>query len=107
MPIATLEDETVLGSMKVYVGTTTGPTSYTTGGFSVTLPIRPTYALVALTNDNTAYKISYSVSGNTITITVYQLSADTTTGAISAAEVAAGTDLSALTFMIIAVQATT
>lgn len=106
MPIATLEEETVRGSMRVYVGSFSGPASYSTGGFTVALPINPSYVVVTLVNGNNAYRISYTVSGNTLTIQVFELSADTTTGAISASEVAAGTDLSALTFNVIALQAT-
>ena len=82
-----------LGTYKLYIDTATGPASYATGGFTVTVD--------GLTNVEKAVVIAgggytaevTSISDNTLTIVVYS-SAGT--------EVTAGTDLSGVTFVIIA-----
>ena len=82
-----------------------GPASYTTGGFTITLDgIREIKeAVVSIDDANNLYRVSYSHTGNTITVKVYQLGFDAGTSTLTISEVAAGTDLSALTFTVIAV----
>jgi len=84
---------------------TSGPSSYSSGGFTVTLGdlMEIEEVLVQLRNQDNAKRIKYSPSGNQVTIQIYTISADTSTGAISATEDADGTDESDLTFDIFAV----
>jgi hypothetical protein len=93
------------GSYRVYATFVNGPASYTAGGFTVEFPHLTTIfsAVAAIADDNTPYKVGVSFNGNTVTIKVYQLSADTTTGAITATEVPDGTDLSGLVFGVLAI----
>jgi len=89
---------------KVKVYRTSGPSSYSTGGFTfdATDFKKVNRALVGIENDSAGnYHVEWSVSGNTITIKVSTISADTSTGAISATEVSDGTDLSSLYFDIV------
>jgi len=89
---------------RVYINSVTGPSSYTTGGFTVTTDLDTVeFAVVVLRNNPGNKVVRYSFSGKNITIQVFTISASTTTGAISAAEDAAGTDESSLIFDIIAV----
>ena len=83
---------------------TSGPSSYTAGGFTVTLGdlMDIEELVVQLRDQDNAKRIKYSKSGNQVTIQIFTMSADTTTGTISTAEDAAGTDESALTFDIFA-----
>ena len=94
-----------IGGVTIAKYSVSGPASYSAGGFTVTIDEVKNieFALVQLRQQNNAYRISYSFSDNTVTIQVFEISADTTTGAISATEVAAGTDLSGLNFDIIVV----
>ena len=94
-----------VGKLKVYSAEVTGPTSYATGGFQITINEfeRIHNAVVALKNNPGNKLITYSISGNTITVQIFTITADTTTGAISATEDAAGTDESGLLFEVIAV----
>lgn len=105
MPVAGLTKGLGKGDYKVYTGSFNGPTSYATGGFTVTLSgiSKIHQAIVALKNNPGNKLITYSITGNTITIQIYTITADTTTGAISATEDAAGTDESALQFELMAV----
>ena len=93
------------GKLKVYAGSFSGPSSYTTGGFNITIAglEKIHNAVVALKNNPGNKLITYTISGNTITVKIYTISADTNTGAISATEDADGTDESSLLFEIIAV----
>ena len=104
MPIGELAKALGTG-LKVYAGSVTGPSSYTAGGFTVTITgIRTIHeAVVSLRNNPGNKVIEYSWSGNTLTIVIKTISADTTTGAISATEDADGTDESGLTFDIVVV----
>lgn len=90
---------------KIAVTETAGPTSYTTGGFSITLDgiSNIFFASVAITNNPGNKLATWSVSGNTVTVKVYTVTADTSSGAISATEDAAGTDESSLTFAVFAI----
>jgi len=92
----------VQGYMK-YCARVTGPSSYSSGGFSVDTKLENIdVCVVTLRNNPGNYLIEWSVSGGTITIKVNTISADTSTGEISKTEVAAGTDLSSYIFDIIA-----
>jgi len=84
---------------------TSGPASYTTGGFTVTLGdlMEIEEVVVQLRDQDNAKRIKYSESGNQVTIQIFTISADTTSGAISAGEDAAATDESGLTFDIFAI----
>lgn len=99
MPTSGLVKGTGLGKRKIYVGSTTGPASYTTGGFTVTIDdLNNIEGAVVTTSGGYVASIA-GISGNTITIAVYQEA-----GAAGAlAEVTAGTDLSGVTFYIIAI----
>ena len=90
---------------KIAVTETAGPTSYATGGFTVTLDgiSNISFASVVITNNPGNKLATWSVSGNTVTIKVYTIAADTSSGAISATEDAAATDESSLTFAVFAV----
>ncbi len=88
---------------------TVGPTSYPTGGFSVLfedVTDLSEFAVKVITNptqlleqDNTVYSVSWSVSGNTVNIKVNTLDV-TGTAPVSWTELAAGTDLSNVTFIV-------
>lgn len=86
-----------------------GPTSYTTGGFSVIfddISDLSNFAVRVTTNpsqlleeDNTVYSVSYTVDGNSVNIVIKTL--DVTAAApVSWTEISAGTDLSSVTFVI-------
>jgi len=86
-----------------------GPTSYATGGFTVTFgefeSIEDAIAVCdqsqVLEASNTAYGLRVSISGNRVTIVVSTI--DVTAAApVAWAELAAGTDLSGRTFTVIA-----
>jgi len=81
-----------------------GPASYAAGGFQVQVGNFRVVKIadVYIKDDNTPYKVGeVSISGNNVTVKVYKLSADTTTGEISTAE-ATGDDLSGITFKVVA-----
>lgn len=81
-----------------------GPGSYTTGGFTFTATDfkKINKASITIENDTAGYyHITWTIEGNTITIVVSTISANTTTGAISASEVDVGTNLSGLYFEIV------
>ncbi len=105
MPIAGLTKGLGKGKYKVYSGETSGPTSYTTGGFNITISglSKIHNAAVVLKNNPGNKLITYSISGNVITVKIFTIAANTTTGAISATEDGAGTDESSLLFEVIAI----
>lgn len=97
---------------KVVQAIVTGPSSYTTGGFTVTIgDVSKIHAVTGLNVrsnlkiNNYVHVVDYDVppgGTNTIILKVYRI--DVTAGAPSAwSEVPAGTDLSALTLEIVAV----
>ena len=84
----------------------TGPSSYPTGGFTVTFDeLKAIYFALASfkgsRTTNLVYQLDVSWSGNTVTIVVNQI--DVTAATATWAEVASGTDLSGLTFDVIAI----
>jgi len=82
----------------------TGPSSYSSGGFKVTLDLNKIVdAVVVLKEGNNLYKVGYTISGNEITIQVFQLGYDSSNSTLTISEVADGTDLSGLNFTIIAI----
>jgi hypothetical protein len=93
---------------KIVQAVVTGPSSYATGGFTVTMgelsKIHAASVSVRsnLKADNYVHAVDYAVSDNTITFKVYRI--DVTAGAPSAwSEVPAGTDLSDLTLEVVAI----
>ena len=105
MPAGALSKVFSIGKLKVVATSVNGPASYQTGGFTVAIPElnQILYASVVLQNNRGDMVVTYSISGNQITIQVWVQSADTTTGAISVTELAAGQDLSTRVFQIIAI----
>ena len=86
---------------RVYFGSTTGPSSYSSGGFTVTIDnVSKIDNVVVMASGG--YLAEASASGNTITIKVYYFNYPATAAGV-AEEVAAGTDLSGVTFRIIAI----
>jgi len=82
------------GTYKIYIGSVAGPSSYSTGGFTVTVS-----ELASISNAIVVAGGGYiaevaSISGNTITVKAYS-------GA--GTEVTDGTDLSTVTFIVLAV----
>lgn len=101
MPAAALLKARGRGLPKLWRGSTTGPASYSTGGFTVTISelSKVDFAVVQATG---GYKPEIAgISGNTITILVRQYDYPAT-AAGPAVEVGAGTDLSGVTFYILA-----
>jgi len=97
-----------LGKGKYYLieaKTVPGTSSYPTGGFAVNLDelSKVHDAIVVLESADNLYKPGFTVSGNTITIQVYEYYYDTTASAVAVKEVAAGTDLSSVNFKILAI----
>lgn len=91
------------GGAKVYRDTVSGPAAYDPAtGFVITVPHfrRVTWARVDIANNPGNKLVTWTVSGNQIVVRFYTVSANTTTGAISAAEDAAGTDESALQLVV-------
>lgn len=88
-----------LGKVKCVIVVTSGPASYTSGGFTVTVnELDKVHGAVATTSAGYVASIA-GVSGNTVTVAVYQEA-----GAAGAlAEVGDGTDLSGVTFYIFVV----
>lgn len=91
-----------LARPKGYSGTFSGPASYTAGGFTVTIDqlSRVDDAIVVAGGGYLAEVAS--ISGNTITVRVYYFDY-AAAAAGPAIEVPAGTDLSAVTFRVLAV----
>ena len=87
----------------IAVVTSSGPSSYSSGGFSVTLSeLRKVESVIAVYS-NAGYLCEGSVgTGNSVTVKVYYFDYDATADG-AAVEVAAGTDLSGVTFTVIAV----
>jgi len=104
--------ETVIGltadGKKIVHKVTTGPTSYSSGGFTVRITELNRIDAVSVsirTNlkvDDLVHVVDYSVSDNTITFTVYYINV-TASSPVSWSEVSDGTDISALTLEIIAI----
>lgn len=80
-----------------------GPTSYSTGGFSITLgDLKNVESVIAVLN-NRGYLCEVSgISKNAVTVKVYQFDY-AATAAGPAVEVPAGTNLSGVTFTVIAI----
>jgi len=100
-----------LGGYKVVVTQSAGPSSYSTGGFSVTISELSTvdYAVAQAMNPGTAGYLAVvkSVSDNTVTVQVYEVNqavdeGGTATYTVTIKEVGAGTDLSGINFTVIA-----
>lgn len=102
MPAFNLPKAMGRASFKGWSGSVTGPTSYTTGGFTVTIDqLTAVYDAVVIAGRGYLAEVA-SISGNTITIRVYQFDYPAT-AAGPAVEVPAGTNLSGVTFRIIAI----
>lgn len=93
---------------KIVQAVVTGPTSYSTGGFTVTLgELNKIVAVNVSIRSNLrvtdyVHAIDYSFTGNSITFVAYRI--NVTTASPSAwAEVPAGTNISALTLEIVAI----
>jgi hypothetical protein len=93
---------------KIVQTVVSGPSSYATGGFTVRLGelTKIHAAKVSIRTNlkvsNYVHAVDYSISENTITFVVYRI--DTTAAAPAAwEEVAAGTDISALSLEIVAI----
>lgn len=84
-------------------GVVNGPSSYATGGFTITVPdiTKVVNAVVVLKSGDNLYKAGFSSSGNKITVVVYELSSST--AGLKVEEVAAGTDLSSVEFAYIVI----
>ena len=101
-----------LAGYKLVVTNTTAPASYATGGFSVAVSELSTvnYAFAQAMNPGAAGYLALikSISGNTVTVQVYEVNQPVNEGGsatytVTIKEVAAGTDLSGVTFNVIAV----
>ena len=90
------------GTFKGWSGSVAGPTAYTTGGFTVSIPdLSVVYDAVVSAGGGYLAEVA-SISGNTLTIKVYYFNYPGT-AAGAAIEVPAGTDLSGVRFRILAV----
>jgi len=84
----------------------TGPSSYSSGGFTETIGELKRIDAVQISirtnlkTDNYVYVVDYSISGNTITFTVYRI--DVTASTASWSE-PTGVDLSSLVIEVIAI----
>jgi len=89
------------GAIKVVFEETTGPSSYSAGGFTYTISgLKEVY--VALVEAGGGYLAEVaSKSGNTITIKVYQFDYPSTSAGVAVE--ATGADLSGVTFKIVAI----
>jgi len=91
----------------VVIKEVSGPSTYPTGGFTVTIPELTNIKEAAvipnpsqlLEADDTVYSISWTVSGNSVTIVVKTLNV-TATSPVSWTELSA-VDLSSVTFTVI------
>ena len=107
MTIAGLTKGLGKGEYKVYSGSFTGPSSYPSGGFNITINglSKIHTAIVTFKGsrpDDLVYQLDVSWSGNTITVKVMSINV-TASSPASWSEVAGGTDLSGLIFDIIVV----
>lgn len=107
MVVAGLKKGLGKGEFKVYSGSTSGPTSYSSGGFNITVNglSKIHTAIVTFKGsrpDDLVYQLDVSWSGNVITVKVMSINV-TAASPVSWTEVAAGTDLSGLTFDIIVI----
>ena len=94
MPVLGTDRALGLGKYKIYIGSTSGPSSYSTDGFTVTVSeLRSVSNAMVVAGGGYTAEVA-SISGNTITVKAYS-------GAGS--EVTAGTDLSTVTFIVLAV----
>jgi hypothetical protein len=88
---------------KIAVVSTAGPSSYTTGGFSVRVPDLNRISAVIWAFITGGYKIGgLTVSGNTVTVVAHQYNYPATSAGPST-EVSSGTDLSGATVTLIAI----
>lgn len=102
MPVGSLMKPYSEGKLKIAGITATGPSSYASGGFSVTISeLDKVYVATVSASANGYVPLIADINGNTIIIAVYQDSG--AAGALE--EVADGTDLSGVTFYIIALGA--
>jgi len=95
-----------IGRGKYYVVETkevTGPSSYATGGFEViTDNLSKVHdAIVVMEDGDNLYKAGYEVLDRGVKIQVYEVSYDSSNTTLKVAEVASGTDLSALRFKVL------
>jgi hypothetical protein len=87
---------------KGWIGSVAGPTSYATGGFTVTIEdLSRIEDAVVIAGGGYLAEVA-SISGNTVTIVVRYFDY-AATAAGTAIEVPSGTDLSGVTFRIIAI----
>jgi len=93
---------------KIVQAIAAGPTSYTTGGFTVRLgELNAIHAVKVsiMTNlkvDDYVHAVDYTYSGNTITIIVYRINV-TGTSPVAWAQVPSGTNISSLVLEIVAI----
>jgi len=102
MVVAGLTKAKGLGTYKLYIDTVTGPSSYTTGGFGVTIDdLTQIERAIVMAGGGYLADVA-SINGNTVIIRVYEFNYPAT-AAGTAKEVGAGTDLSGVPFTIIAI----
>lgn len=90
-------------SGKLLIYKTAGPSSYTSGGFTVTIPNVSRIIAAGIINVTGGYLAEIAgISGNTVTIKVYEFNYPAT-AAGPATEVAAGTDLSSVEFTLLVI----
>lgn len=86
---------------KIAIVTASGPSSYTSGGFSVRVSALNKIDAVLDVRITGGYKVGgYSISGNSVTIVVHHYNYPATSAGASV-EVSAGTDLSAQTVTLV------
>ncbi len=103
MPTASFANKTEGSVLKIYTTQVAGPASFS-APFTVSTPFNSVaFASVEIVNNPGNKLVTWSISGNNINITFYTISANTSTGAISATEDAAGTNESGLTLNITAI----
>lgn len=101
MPIGSLYAPTEGSTLKVYNEAVAGSSSYTSP-YTISTPFKAIVGGVVSLENNPGNKlITYSFSGNSVLVKFYTISSDTTSGAISATEDAAGTDESSLTLSMV------
>jgi len=102
MPIAGLVKPFGKGKYKIYAGNTAGPSSYPSGGFDVQITgLSKVHAAVVIAGGGYLAEVA-SISGNTIKVKVNYFDYDAA-GDGTAIEVPSGTDLSGVTFYVIAI----
>ena len=91
-----------LGQLKVVAESVSGPASYPSGGFSVAFDeLRQVHAAIVIAGGGYLAEVA-GVSGNTVTIVVRYFDYDAAADGV-AIEIPAGTDLSAVSFWVIAI----